>query len=149
MKKLLLILLFVLSIYPTVFAQRPNNTGIYKYYCTRDSEGDVIKGSSYPNKVMLIILSTNFFGIPQTGLSYSEEGVSGIWPSVGMDFSYAGMHNGWYIFKQDLGMMGGINLIYVDEDYECARVKMSYYRGVYREYRRWNESDDIDYSPTE
>ncbi len=148
MKKILFTFMLVLSIYPTAFAQRPNNVGIYKYHCSRNADGDIIKDAQYPHKVMAVILSTNFFGISQTGLTYSEEGMSGIWPSTGMDFSYAGANNGWYIFKQNLGMMG-INLIYVDMDYERIRVKMSFYNGNYREYTRWNESDDIDYSPTE
>lgn len=147
MKRLLLTLLFVLTVISTVLAQRPNNVGIYRYYCTRDVNGQIIEDSKYPYKVMTVILSTNFFGISQTGLTYSEEGVSGIWPSVGVDFSYAGANNGWYIFKQNMGMMG-VNLIYVDKNYQRVRVKMAFYNGAYREYIRWNESDDIDYSPT-
>lgn len=148
MKRILFVLMFVLLVFPTVLAQRPNDVGVYKYYCTRDTDGDIVKDSQYPQKVMAVILSTNFFGISQTGLTYTEEGITGIWPSVGMDFSYAGKNNGWYIFKQNLGMMG-VNLIYIDVNYKRIRVKMSYYNGNYREYVRWKESDDIDYSPTE
>ena len=102
----------------------------------------------YPNKVMAVIMTTNYFGITQCDLTYNEEGISGIWPSIGMNFSYAGANNGWYIFKQNIGMMG-INLIYVDYRFNRIRVKMSHYKGNYREYLRWSESDDIDYSPTE
>lgn len=148
MKKVLFAFLLAMAVLPSTMAQRPNNIGTYKYYCSRDAYGDVVEDSPYPNMVMAVIVSTNFFGIAQTGLSYSEQGVTGIWPSVGMDFSYVGVHNGWYIFKQDLGMMG-TSLIYVDTSYSRMRVKMSYYEGKYREYKRWDESDDIDYSPTE
>lgn len=148
MKKKLFILIIFIACLSKVLAQGPNNAGTYKYYCTRNAYGDTVEDTAYPNKVMAVIVSTCFWGISQTGLTYNEEGISGIWPSVGMHFSYAGVNNGWYIFKQNLGMMG-INLIYVDFGYERIRVKMSYYKGNYREYRRWNESDDIDYSPTE
>lgn len=148
MRKILFALVFMLPFCVNTMAQGPNNVGIYKYSCTRNAYGEIVKDSPYPNKVMVVIMSTSFFGINQSGLNYSEEGVSGIWPSIGIDFSYAGANNGWYIFKQNLGMMG-TNLIYVDSRYNRIRVKMSFYNGNYREYIRWKESDDIDYSPTE
>lgn len=148
MKKILLILVCLLACFSAALAQGLNDIGTYKYSCTRNAYGEIVEDVQYPNKVMAVIMTTNYFGITQCDLTYNEEGISGIWPSIGMNFSYAGANNGWYIFKQNLGMMG-INLIYVDYRFNRIRVKMSHYKGNYREYLRWSESDDIDYSPTE
>lgn len=147
MKTKLYIFLFTFLVVSVSFAQKPNCTRIYKYVCTRNANGDIMEDGYGPKKIMICAMSNNFFGISTCSCVYNEENVAGIWPSVGQDYEYAGYNNGWYIFKQYLGMFG-TNLIYLESNYERVRVKLVPYKGTYREYVPWKESDEIDYSPT-
>lgn len=147
MKTVLYIFLLTLSVISSSFAQKPNYTGIYKYVCTRDANGNIVEAGYGPQKIMICAISTNYFGISACSCVYNEENMAGIWPSIGQDYEYAGYSNGWYIFKQYLGMFG-TNLIYLEHNYNRVRVKLMTYKGTYREYVPWKASDDIDYSPT-
>lgn len=143
MKKLLFISLFLISILSTVSAQLPTGGGTYKFITAYDSDGNEIEDAVHPSKISVVVLTTNFFGIAQTGASYSEfNTATGMFSGNIIFDSYRGIKNGWFIYSWNG------NVLYIRNDFSRIRVAMSWYNGNFYEYRKMLKDEDINDAAT-
>ncbi|MBO5614150.1 MAG: hypothetical protein J5905_06555 [Prevotella sp.] len=138
MKKIC-VLIISLFVFEIASAQLLNGGGDFKFVAAYGSDGYETELPGHTNKVNVMIVTTNFFGVAQTSCSYAEYNlVTGMLGGYITFDNYIGKRNGWHVYSWNG------NFIFVDDEFERIRVKMAFYNGKYCEYVRYNVNDDID-----
>lgn len=127
----------------TANAQLQSGNSDYLFTGVYDSNGYETEMSGHPNKVNILVITTNFFGILQTACSYGEYNpmTGNIGGYLNLE-SYRGVRNGWHIYSWNG------NFVYIKNDWSKVRVQMSFYNGNFCEYRRMIPNEDINDAAT-
>lgn len=127
----------------TANAQLNSGGSDFLFTSAYDSDGDEIEMAGHPNRINIFVVTSNFFGIPQTSCSYGEYDLmtGELRGYISLD-SYRGVRNGWHIYSWNG------NFVYIKNDWSKVRVQMSYYNGSFCEYRKMKLNEDINDAAT-
>ena len=142
MKKFVLCL-FCCLVSLSANAQLQSGASDYLFTGVFDSDGDETEMPGHPNKINIMVVTTNFFGISQTNCSYGEyDLMTGNLRGYITLYSYRGVRNGWHIYSWNG------NFVYIKNDWSKVRVQMTFYKGNYCEYRKMKRDEDINDAAT-
>lgn len=142
MKKIFAFLICCALSVPSI-AQMQSGGSDYVFCEAYDSDGDETEMLGHPNRINVMIVTTAFFGVLQSNLSYAEYNpMTGTLGQYITFDSYRGQRNGWHIYSWNG------HVIYIRNDWSRIRVQLSFYQGNYCEYRRAKSDEDINDAAT-